>query len=133
MLKVYNVYDRVSIDGAKWRTVGGYGYRVTDEEVKNKLVLDNVTFDEAREFLSQNILSGVWNDSTFFRNKPTVVVSYNDGWDPVSYRHFDTMSYKREFVEDKNVTFEWMTQHLSAEQLIQYLKERGITTCPIVK
>ena len=131
MLKVYYVRDYVSIDGAEWRRVGACGYKVTDEEVEDKLVLDNVSFDEAREYLSKNILGSVWNDSTFFRHKPTVAVHYTDAWDPVSYRHFKTLSYKRKFEEDKNVTFEWMTQHLSADQFIQYLKERGITTCPM--
>lgn len=132
MLKVYHVYDYVSIDGAKWRTVGGYGgYKVTDEEVEAKLVLDNVSFEEVREFLSHNLLDGVWNESTFFRHKPTIAVHYQDAWDWVVYRHFDTMSYKREYKENKDVSFQWLTEHLSAEQLIQYLKERGITTCPM--
>ena len=131
MLKVYYVRDYVSIDGSEWRRVGMCGYTVTDEEVEDKLVLDNVSFDEAREYLSKNILSSVWNDSTFFRHKPTVEVCYTGAWDPVSYRHFNTLSYKRKFEEDKNVSIEWMIQHLSADQFIQYLKERGITTCPM--
>jgi hypothetical protein len=132
MLKVYHVYDYVSIDGAKWRTVGRYGgYRVTDEEVETTLVLDDVSFEEAREFLSNTLLDGVWNESTFFRNKPVVVVSYQDAWDPVWYRHFKTMSYKREYEEYKSVTTKWIIEHLSADQFIQYLKERGITTCPM--
>lgn len=131
MLKIYEVRDYVSIDGADWRRVGHCGYRVTDEEVEDRLVLDNVTFDEARAYLSENILSSVWNDETFFGHKPTVAIHYADAWDPVSYRSFNTISYKRKFTEDKNVTFEWMTKHLSADQLIQYLKERGITTCPM--
>jgi spore coat polysaccharide biosynthesis protein SpsF (cytidylyltransferase family) len=131
MLKVYNVHDYVSIDGAKWRKVGGYGYKITDEEVENTLVLDNVSFEEARKYLSEHLLDGVWNDNTLFRNKPTVVVRYQDAWDCVEYRHFDTMSYKREYKEDKNVSFKWLTEHLTADQFIQYLKERGITTCPM--
>lgn len=131
MLKIYSVHDYISIDGAKWREVGCSGYKATDEEVENTLILDNISFDEAHEYLSQKTLDGIWNGSTFFRNKPTVVVSYQDAWDPVSYLHFNTMSYKREFREKKYMTFEWMTKHLSADQLIQYLKERGITTCPM--
>ncbi len=132
MLKVYNVYDYVSIDGAKWRTVGSYGrYKVADEELENTLVLDNASFDETREYLSQHLLDGVWNDSTWFRNKPIIAVSYQDAWNSVEYRHFKTMSYKREYREDKNVSFKWLAEHLSADRFIQYLKERGITTCPM--
>ncbi len=131
MLKVYNVYDYVSIDGAKWRRVGGVGYKVTDEAVENKLILDNVSFAEVREFLSDKILSGVWNDSTFFRNKPTVVISYQDAFSPVSYKRFNTISYKTEYKEYTSVTTKWLMEHLPADKFIQYLKERGITTCPM--
>ena len=131
MLKVYYVCKYVSIDGAEWRKVGHDGYRVVDGEVEDELVLDNVSFDEARKYLSENILAYVWNDSTCFRHKPTIVVHYSDAWDPVEYKHFNTLSYKREFVENKNVSFEWLTKYLTADQFIQYLKERGITTCPM--
>lgn len=131
MLKVYNVYDYVSIDGAEWRRVGRSGYKVADEEIKNKLILDNVSFEDAREFLSNNILDGVWNYSTFFRNKPTICISYQDAWEPVTYKRFNTISYKTVYKEDKYVTTQWLMEHLSADQFIQYLKERGITTCPM--
>lgn len=133
MLKIYHVNDYVSVDGAKWRKVGTPGYRVADEELQNVTVLNNASFNDVRKYLTSHLLDGVWNDSTFFRHKPTVVVSYTNAWDPVSYRSFNTLSYKTEYKEWKNVTFEWMMQHLSAEQLIQYLKERGMTACPIVK
>ena len=131
MLKVYNIYDYVSIDGAKWRRVGGYRYMATDEEVEDKLILDNVSFDEARKYLSENSLNGIWNSSTFFRHRPMVEIHYFDNWSACEYRCFNTLSYKREVVENTNISFEWLTQHLTADQFIQYLKERGITACPM--
>lgn len=133
MLKIYNVTDYVSIDGANWRTVGGYGYKVANEKPTDTLILDNMSFSEAYEYLSQNHLSGVCKDCTLFRNKPLIRVSYNDAWDYVQYRHFNTMSYKREYSEWKNVSLNWIIEHLSADDCIQYLKDRGITTCPILK
>ena len=131
MLKIYDVNDYVSINGAKWRSVGGYGYGAIDEEPENKLILDNATFDEAYEYLEQNYLSGVQEDNTLFRKKPIIRVSYNDAWDAVKYRCFNKMSYKREFKENKNVSLEWIMKHLSADQCIQYLKDRGMAACPI--
>lgn len=131
MLKIYDVNDYVSIDGAKWRLVGGYGHIAANEELENKLMLDNATFDEVYEYLEQNYLSGVRNDNTLFRKKPIIRVSYNDAWDTVEYRRFNKMSYKREFKENKNVSLEWITKHLSADQCIQYLKDRGMVACPI--
>jgi hypothetical protein len=41
------------------------------------------------------------------------------------------MSYKIEYEEWKEVTLEWIIKNLPADQTIQYLKERGITTCPM--
>ena len=130
MLKIYDVRDYISIDGAKWRVCGG-GYKVTDEECEDLLVLHNASFDEVREFLSHGNLHGVWNDSTWLRHKPVIRIQYEGAFDLVTYRRFNAMSYKIEYTERKDVSFEWMTKHLSADQLIQYFKERGITTCPM--
>lgn len=133
MLKVYNVVSYVSIDGAKWCSVGHPGYCCTDEDCGVKLILDNASFAEAREYLSNNFLDGVCNSATFWRLKPTITVRYRDAWDGVTYKNFSTISYKIVYTEDKNVTLGWMMEHLPAEKVIQYLKERGITTCPSLK
>ena len=133
MLKKYNTTNYISIDGADWRAVGGHGYTVTEDEPQDKLIFDNVSFSEAYDYLSQHCLTGVWTDTSIFRNKPIIVVSYNDAWDEVLYRRFKTISYKRKFVEDHHVSLEWIMKHLSADQCIQYLKDRGMATCPILK
>ena len=133
MLKVYHIYDYVSIDGAEWREVGGYGEKVIDGEPKSELRLDKASFNKAYEYLTQHHLSGVYNDVTLFRKKPLIQVSYTDTLDWITYRHFDTISYKREYKEWKDVPLKWLMEHASAEQTIQYLKERGMTACPILK
>ena len=130
MLKIYDVRDCVSIDGAKWRVCGG-GYKVSDEECENLLVLDKASFAEVCDFLNHGNLHGVWNDRTWPRHKPVVRIQYEGAFDLVTYRYFDTMSYKIEYTERNDVSFEWLTKHLTADQFIQYLKERGITTCPM--
>lgn len=131
MLKVYNIYDYVSIDGAEWRAVGGYGEKALDGEPETELYLDNASFTEAYEYLSKHHLCGLYISTTVFRKKPVIEVSYNDALDNVVYRHFDTMSYQRVYEEWKNVPLKWLMEHASADQTIQYLKERGITTCPM--
>lgn len=134
MLKVYNVDHYVSVDGVDWREVGCQGYKVTDEEPKDALILDNMSFDEVHEYISEHALSGVHNDSTFSlfgEGKPIILVDYYDAWDYVAYRSFDKMSYKIEFTEWTDVSFEWLAKHLPADQFIQYLKERGMSVCPM--
>lgn len=130
MLKVYSVWDYVSIDGADWRAVGSHGYMVTDEEQKNKIILDNVSFTEAYEYLQDNYLDGVENETSSILKKSIISVEYHNELFPVSYRKFDTMSYKREF-EEFNASVKWLMQRLSAEQFIQYFKERGMNVCPL--
>ena len=131
MLKIYTVVSYVSIDSTDWRSVGHCGYCCTDEDRDVKLILDNAPFSEAREYINNHHLDGVWSINTFWRNKPAIAVKYRDAWDDVVYKNFDTMSYKNVYTEDKNVTIEWLMKHLTADQTIQYLKERGITTCPM--
>jgi hypothetical protein len=131
MLKVYNVVSYVSVDGAKWRSVGHTGYCCTDANLDIKLILDNASFDEAREYVNNHFLDGVYNTCTFWRGKPTISVRYRDAWDDVVYKNFNTISYKNVYTEYKHVTLGWMMEHLPAEDVIQYLKERGITTCPM--
>jgi KaiC/GvpD/RAD55 family RecA-like ATPase len=131
MLKIYTVVSYVSIDGAEWRSVGYAGYCCTDEDRDVKIILDNASFEEVREYNNAHFLDGVWNISTFWRNKPAIAIKYRDAWDDVVYKNFNTMSYKNVYTEDKNVSLEWLMKHLTADQTIQYLKERGITACPM--
>lgn len=131
MLKVYNVHDCISIDGAKWREIGLTGYIITDKELSEIVILDHATFAETREYLDNNWIDGMRNQETFWRRKPIIEVRYQDAWDWVDYRRFNTLSYKRKYKEWKDVSMEWLMKHASADQFIQYLKERGITACPM--
>ena len=129
MLKVYQVYKYASIDGGDWRQVGSSGYTITDEELSECIFLDNASFADTREYLKNNRLFGLYNDETFFKHKPVIKIDFNSAWEYVTYRNFDTLSYKIVYKEWKDVTMQWLIKHASAEQVIQYLKERGITTC----
>ena len=132
MLKVYDVTKLVSIDGAAWYEIGG-GYKVANEKPENNLILYNASFDEVRDYLSNNHLAGIWNDNTFFLKKPTIKIQSRYGWDSVEYRRFKTLSYQIKYKEWTNVSLDWIIKNLSADECIQYLKERGMTTCPILK
>ena len=129
MLKIYKVHNYVSVDGADWREVGRSGYKITDEEIYDHIVLEQASFSETLEYLSHKIVNGVWDDVTFFRHKPIICVHYSNADDPIYYRKFDTMSYKIVYVEWRNVSMMWLMGHRAADRLTRQLKERGITTC----
>ena len=135
MLKIYKVHNYVSVDGAEWRRViKGWLSDVqciAVEDYSLDYPMHRLSFNEAREYLYNNKLDGIWNDKTFWTKNPTICIRYADAWDDVIYKHFDTISYKQEYVEWTDVPLEWIINHLPAEQTIQYLKERGITACPM--
>lgn len=132
MLKVYEYDEYVSIDGADWCCINN-GHKIANDELTDCLILDNVTFDEAREYLSNNNVRGMYRDHTFFRKRPVIIINYGWGWDPVRYKHFKSLSYKKVYKEWKDVSMRWLMNNASADELIQYLKERGVTACPILK
>ena len=136
MIKIYKVYSFVSIDNADWCRVGGFRYRVTSEDVENMLILENLSFDEAYEYLLGKSLCGIYSSSTsplLGKSKSIINIEYNDSWCSVKYKHFEKISYKIEFSEWNDVTLNWIIKNLPADECIQYLKERGITACPIIK
>ena len=132
MLKLYSITDYVSIDGSDWREVGWGSHCTSDKKLPDTIV-DHWSFDELLEYLDEKYLSGVRCDETLFGHKPIIYVNYTDALDSVGYRRFGTLSYKRTFKEWNDVTLEWIMKNLSAEEAIQYLKDRGMTTCPIMK
>lgn len=136
MLKIYKVYNYISVDGADWRQVirgwlADIECKASHIDLGMEYMMHRLSFDEAREYLKNHKFDGIWNDTSFWKKQPTICVRYCDGWDDVVYKHFDTISYKTEYVEWKDVSLEWILKNLPADQTIQYLKERGITTCPM--
>ena len=136
MLKVYKIHNYVSIDGSDWREViwswcGPIQKITSNEPPETEYLLNCETFDRAYEYLQNNELDGLGPSTTFWIDRPTIWVRYDDAYDTVSYRRFNTISYKREYEEWANVTLEWIIKNLPADTAIQYLKERGIATCPM--
>ena len=138
MLKIYKVHNYVSIDGVDWREVLWSGLSPIEHKVFGELpetqhILCNASFYEAYDYVHNNRLDGVYESSLCLSRMiwPAIKIRYRDAYDDVTYRNFISMSYKIEYEEWKNVTLEWIIKHLPAEQTIQYLKERGITTCPM--
>lgn len=132
MLKVYTVKSYLSIDNGDWQHVGVDGYTVTDDNPTEKIIFENFTLEQCYDYLLEKRLDGIWPSKTFFRKKPMIYI--NDGsLDRKPYYSFNTITYKYVYKEWESVSLEWIIKHLSADQCIQYLKERGITTCPIIK
>ena len=132
MLKVYTVKSYVSINGGDWQRVGHSGHIMTDNNPTEKVILNNATFDECYKYVSQHPLDGIYLSSTFFKNKPIIYINDRHFCEH-RYDHFDTISYKYVYEEWKNVPLTYIMNNFSADKCIQYLKERGMSACPILK
>lgn len=132
MLKVYTVKSYVSINGRDWQRVGFSGYTMTDDNPTEKVILNNATFDECYEYVSQHSLDGIYLDSTLFKKKPIIYIG-DSIFDNHRYDQFDTISYKYVYEEWEDVSLNYIMEHFSADKCIQYLKERGMSACPILK
>ncbi len=134
MLKVYKVKYYVSIDGGEWRQVEDswrYSYVLRDDqEVADQYIIPIMTFKEFYEYIQKHPLCGVNYGKNIF-GRPYIQTKHDWSWDSwESYYKFNTISYKRVFKEC-TMTLSEIFEHFPADQCIQYLKERGITTCPM--
>lgn len=136
MLKVYRVKYCVSINGGEWREVKeglNYHYVLRDEcePTDQYLLPSTMTFQEFYEYIKSKPLHGVNRGKSIF-GKPYIRVMHDWSWDSWEcYYKFNTISYRRVFEERTNITLSEIFKHFPADQVIQYLKERGITTCPM--
>lgn len=137
MLKIYDVRSVFQINRQKWDVCGTPGWICKDEsEVGEEvIILDKMPFYHTFKAIAANPsdYDGMFTGQTPFRHRPYIEIGGLFRSDYVRYYAKDahTISYKLVFREKKNVTLEWIMEHLSAEKAIQYFKERGMSICPI--
>lgn len=71
MLKIYDPVYFVSIDGGPWKRLEDQfdtNWFVSDENLPEvEILLDDVSFEEAYDYLSDNYVSGARTCTTFFQ------------------------------------------------------------------
>lgn len=131
MLKVYRMRNLVSIDDGEWRGIGESGHVMRDDEPTEEIIFENISFDECRDLvLSDRCPSGMWADETIFRHLPQIGLRLSNGsfeW----HKKFNSISYKKTYSEATYLTLEDIMKRFSADKCIQYLKDRGMTACPM--
>lgn len=137
MLKIYDPIYSVSIDGGPWERLGNpfdTNWFVTDKDLpETELLLDDVSFQEAYDYLRDNYFSGARTCTTFFKDKPQISLLYFNSIDRKCIKKCECFCLRAENKLRKNVTLDWILNHLEADQAIQYLVERGMGICQITK
>ena len=137
MLKIYDPIYSVSIDGGPWKRLGDpfdTNWFVTDKDLpETELLLDDVSLQEAYDYLRDNYISGAGTCTTFFKEKPQLSLLYFNTIDRKCIKKCEWFCLLAENRLRKNVTLDWILKHLEADHAIQYLTERGVDICPIAK
>ena len=127
MLKPYKVYTYVAVNDEPMRRIEAVGYGLTEDELPSVVEM-TYTFQEAltQKLPTPHITAG----TTLFRKRPCVKISYS--WCAEDeYYNFDHITIKRHKEPWLEATLKDVHDYSSADQFIQYLKERGITACPM--
>ena len=131
MLKAYFIDSFYKIDDEEWQECGKRGYAVRDDSEPTKIVRrDKVDFNTAYA----KPLDGIACERTLFRKRPYIKV-YKGRFDENSRYlkpgDFKEFSYVDVFTEWNGCSLEWIMKHAPAERAIQYMKERGLSVCPL--
>ena len=128
MLKAYKIRTYIAVNDQPKKEVWKIGYGLTEDEVP-RIVTTAFSFQDC--FDKQLPTPAITTHKTLIRKKPYVRVEYE--WDDAYYYYnFDSISIERHY-EPYDITLNELFKRYSAEQVIQYLKERGMTACPIMK
>lgn len=128
MLKAYKVKTDISVNGQPKKRIYKIGYGLTDKKLP-RTVTTTWSFQDC--FDKQLPTPAVKTDTTLFRKRPYVEIEYS--WDKVDrHYNFDSIIIERHY-EPYDITLNELIKEYSADECIQYLKERGMTACPILK
>lgn len=125
MLKSYKVRTYISVNNKPKIEVFQIDYGLTEDELP-RVVATSWSFKDCfdEKVPTPVIKTGV----TSFRKRPYVEVEYS--WSAVDrYYNFDSITVERHY-EPYDITLDELFKKYSADKSIQYLKERGMNTCP---
>ena len=128
MLKAYKVKTYIAVNGKPKEEIFRYDYGLTEEELP-RVVTTLWSFKDC--FENRVPTSAVKSDTTFFLKRPYVEIEYS--WSNIDrYYSFDSITIERHY-EPYDITLNELFEDYPADKCIQYLKERGMTACPILK
>ena len=139
MLKIYTVSQQFKIDDKDWQECGERGWGCIEESsVTPETIRANcVDWHEMARLIETSPygwFDGLVTDKTFFRKRP-YICAFRCRWHDEEWRFFPkdfkAISYRVLYKERSYVSMEWIFEHLSADNAIQYFKERGMNVCPI--
>ena len=129
MLQAYRVSTYIIIDGKRQEMPFDYKTILVDN-LNPKTTTEVYTFQEIIDTKAAGLNYITVGKELLFR-RPYVKVCYTWCHEEVYYK-FNTLTVERQY-KPCSLTMNELFDGFSADQCIQYLKERGMTACPILK
>ena len=128
MLKAYKVKTYIAVNDKPKKQIFSIGYGLTEGELPDTFT----TIWSFKDCFNHKLPTpAVKTDTTLFRKRHYVEVEY--AWDDSDrYYNFDSLTIERHY-EPYEITIKELFEDYSADECIQYLKDRGMTTCPVLK
>lgn len=137
MKKVVRVVTEYRVNGDKWIDISFWKHIIYKEEIEceNKMrKIDN--WEDALEYLKNDMLRNSSVEYTIFKRTPYLHLynpkNWNYEWIDVKEKEFKLLEVRIRYIEYP-CSLKDLVDLLSANEFIQYLKDRGISTCPMLK
>ena len=136
MLKAYSVSYKFSINGQTIHIKSDTQLLEENAIIKEENFLQGKDFNSLCTALENKNLHWIFNFShigkSFFKKEPRVYFFHDFGY--IRYRSNEIQEWKViKTIRDCNISMQELFDMRDSEKVIQYLKERGISACPILK
>lgn len=111
----------------------GWFCKEESEVIDLKTILKDASFEQAFEHFEKKPDHNIFSSRTFILHRPYLHLCKEWLAEPIDLfqKDFSSISIIEINEEKKDVTLEWIMEHLPADKAIQFLKERGMAVCPI--
>lgn len=136
MKKLVNERTLYRVNGGKWIDCSIWNkIRYYEESECKDWESKELNFADMQELIEKGFIPNAENDFTFFRKRPIIVLP-SDDFEIAGYtfteKDNNIFEIKIQYL-DYNATIKTLADLLPAEHFIQYLKDRGISICPMMK
>lgn len=137
MRKLYNFRKEIRLNGEEWVDTSIYnciGYCEETECIPQYREITN--FAELVEYVNNGKIANAYTEQTFFRKRTVVYLpkktDLNYPWHITTEKDFKSLEIRTKFEPYSN-NLKALAELLPANEFLLYLKDNGITTCPMMK
>ena len=133
MLQAYDWHLEIAFDNSRWEDTGYTGWSLEDREMpQEEIILKKASFSDVVNYMMKINIPCFHIDYTFLKHQPYIRYHrryYMEEDERIFEKHNKKFSCRMVY-KKKEVTLKEIFDSCPAEQAIQYMKERGLTTCP---